>query len=59
MKLPYNIEITISKKHEFLLKNLFLVKNYDTITKIFDEKHAFGTKLLEIVKKSCYSKVVS
>ena len=55
MKLQYNIEITITKKYELLLK----IPVNGTITKIFDEKHAFGKKFAEIVQKSCYSKVVS
>ena len=59
MKLHYNIEIIITKKPDFLIKIPVFFENYVTITTIFVEKHAFGTKLKEIVQKSCYSRVVS
>ena len=49
MKLHYNIEIIITKKPEFLIKIPVFFENYVTITTIFVEKHAFGTKLKEIV----------
>ena len=59
MKLQNNIEIIITKKPDFLIKIPVFFEIYVTITTIFVEKHAFGTKLKEIVQKSCYSRVVS